>query len=179
LGPRGDLSGGQFQVKLPTALRVKVHDARNLQPTEAAVIGRTAIALVSLIAVTAILRADEPASRPAHEAPTQAKTTDEIIKIVDGMKGFGCLQTAQFDHWGHRVFAVWYCPFSGRGDCFLHAYYYDYDKAQWTRFVDQLVPAGGDLSVQLTVDDNLVFQDSTGKSTVKQSLSKLPQKKWW
>ena len=140
-------------------------------------IARTAIALVFVIAVTGILRADEPASRPTHEAPPQATTTDDIIKIIDGMKGFGTIQTAQFDHWGHRVFAAWYCPFSGRGDCFLHAYYYDYDKAQWTRFIDQLVPAGGDLSVQLTVDDDLVFQDSTGKSTVKQSLLQFPHKK--
>ena len=78
-------------------------------------------------------------STPAAErtgAPEDAKTTEDITKAVEGFKGFGCIQTAQFSRWGRQIFAVWYCPFSGRAACFLHAYYYDHDKAQWIRFVE-------------------------------------------
>jgi len=59
---------------------------------------------------------------------TNAKTTDEIVKAVEPLKGFGCIQSVLFNRWGRQIFAVWYCPFSGRGDCYLHAYYYDYEK---------------------------------------------------
>jgi len=62
-------------------------------------------------------------------APENAKTTDEITNAVEAFKGFGGIQTAQFTRWGRKIFAVWYCPFSGRAACFLHACYYDREKA--------------------------------------------------
>jgi hypothetical protein len=67
-------------------------------------------------------------------APTNAKTTRAVIKAVERSKGFAlCIETAQFNRCGRQVFAVWYCPFSGRAACYLHAYYYDHAKARWLR----------------------------------------------
>jgi hypothetical protein len=133
--------------------------------------------LTLIVAVTASLRADAPTSRPASVAPTSAKTTEEITKSIEPFKGFGCIQTAQFNRWGHQVFALWYCPFSGRGDCYLHAYYYDYDKAQWMRFVDQLVEAGGDLSPEITAGEELVVHGFQAKIVLRESISNFPEKK--
>jgi hypothetical protein len=48
------------------------------------------------------------------------------------------------------------------------------------RFIDQLVPSGGDLSAELPIaDDAIIFRDNGGKVVVKQSLAKFPQKQWW
>jgi len=132
-----------------------------------------------IITIATLLHADEPASQPTRGAPSNANTTDEIIKFVEPQKGFGCIQTTQFNRWGRQVFAIWYCPFSGRGDCYLDAYFYDYDKTQWTRFLDQLVPAGGDLSAEMLTGDEIVFRTTDGKIAVKQSVITFPQKKWW
>ena len=139
----------------------------------------TAIPFALVIAVATLLHADEPASRPTRSAPLSAKTTEEVIKFVEPQKGFGCIQTAQFNRWGRQVFAIWYCPFSGRGDCFLDVYYYDYDKTQWTCFLDRLVPAGGDLSAEMPNGNEIVFRNTDGKVAVTQSVVTFPQKKWW
>jgi hypothetical protein len=113
-------------------------------------------------------------------APKDAKTTEEITKAVEFFKGFGCIQTAQFSRWGRQVFAVWYCPFSGRAACFLHAYYYDHEKAQWIRFVDQLVERSHDLSAEMpTGEDVVIFRGTGGKVALKESVAKFPQKKWY
>jgi len=112
-------------------------------------------------------------------APRLAKTTDEITMAVEGYKGFGCLQTAQFSRWGRQVFAVWYCPFSGRAACYLHAYYYDHEKARWIRFKDQLVEGTHDLSAEMpTGKDVLLFRGADGKVVLEQPVEKFPQKKW-
>jgi hypothetical protein len=132
------------------------------------------IVLLSLLGLTAT--AAEPTTR-STVAPTTAPSTDDIVKWCETAKGFGCVQTAEFSHWGKKIFAAWYCPFSGRGDCFLHAYYFDYDKMQWTQFIDQLVPTGGDLSAELPFPgDVIMFRDNEGKVLVKESIAKFPQK---
>ena len=113
--------------------------------------------------------------------PSTAKSTDDVYAAVnvDAVKGFGCVQTAEFNHWGKRIFAIWYCPFSGIGDCFLHVYYLDHPNTQWVRFVNKLVPSGGDLSVELpTSDDVLLVRDTAGKIVLKESLAKVPYKDW-
>jgi hypothetical protein len=77
------------------------------------------------------------------------------------------------------VFAVWYCPFSGRAACFLHAYYYDQGKAQWIQFVDQLIEGSHDLSVEMpTGEDVMIFRGTDGKFALKESVAKFPRKKW-
>ena len=127
-------------------------------------------ATLSLLPLT--LAASEPTI-----LPTTAPSTDYIVKALEPAKGFGSIQTAQFSRWGKQVFAAWYCPTSGLGNCMLHAYYYDYDKSQWIRFIDTYVPTGGDLSAEIpTGDDVIVFRDTGGKVVVKESIAKFPQK---
>ncbi|MGD0390383.1 MAG: hypothetical protein ABSC42_15675, partial [Tepidisphaeraceae bacterium] len=119
---------------------------------------------------------EQPASQPDRTSPANATSIDEIIKAIEPSKGFGQIQTAEFRRWGRRVFALWYCPFSGRGDCFLFAYYYDYPKEQWTRFIARLVPTGGDLSAEMPPGEELIVRDGDGKVAVKESVATFPRK---
>jgi hypothetical protein len=133
-------------------------------------------ACVAFLLIYPTLAADRPV------APRLARTTEEITKALEESKaqGFGCIQTAQFSHWGRQVFAVWYCPFSGRAACYLHVYYFDYEKARWIRFVDQLVEGTSDLSAEMpTNGEAVIFKDTDGKVVVKESVAKFPQKKWY
>jgi hypothetical protein len=126
----------------------------------------------------ALFLVDLPASAAPPVAPRLARTTDEITSAVEGSKGFGQIQTAQFRRWGRQVFAVWYCPFSGRAASYLHAYYYDYDKARWIRFIDRLVEGCHDLSAEMpTTDEVVIFKGSDGKVAVSESVAKFPRKK--
>lgn len=116
-------------------------------------------------------------SLASSEAPKDGKTTEEITKAVEALKGFGHVDSAQFNRFGRQVFAVWYCPFSGRGDCYLHAYYYDYEKAQWIRFADRLIEGSHDLSVEIPCgEDVVIFRRTDGEVALKESLAKFPVK---
>ena len=112
-----------------------------------------------------------------HVIPVTAKSPDEVVAAVEKVKGFGYVSTAEFNCNFRKIFAAWYCPFSGRGDCFVHAYYFDFDKNQWVRFLHRLAPAGGLLSVELPLGEEvIVFRDGEGKISVKESIAKLPHK---
>jgi hypothetical protein len=137
----------------------------------------TIVTLALLMSFGVLLRAEPAATRPERSSPAEAKTTEEIVKAVEPFKGFGGIQTAEFNRWGCRVFAIWYCPFSGRGSCYLHTYYYDYDKEQWVRFIDQLVPSGGDLSAEMPPGQEVIFRSSDGKIAIRESVAKFPVKK--
>jgi hypothetical protein len=133
-----------------------------------------------LIVCVASLLVYSPSPDSPSRAPRLAKTTEEITTAVEELKGFGCIQSAQFSRWGRQVFAVWYCPFSGRAACYLHAYYYDHEKSRWIRFVDQLVECHGDLSAEMPSRGEVVlFRDTDGKVMVQESVAKFPQKKWF
>ena len=95
--------------------------------------------------------------------PAEAKAIEDIVNVVAPVRGFGCIQTAQFDYSGRRVFAVWYDPFSGRAACYLYAYYFDYRKTRWIRFVDCLVDHSSDLSAECK-PNALVFRNGATKS---------------
>lgn len=131
------------------------------------------IILVSLVHVT-FAWAEDNATRPS---PQNAKTVADIIKAIEPNRGYGYLQSAQFNRWGREVLAVWYCPFSGRGDCFVQCYYFDREKGQWTRFVDKLVSATGDLSAEMPSGDTIQFRNpSSGKVALKESVARYPQR---
>lgn len=130
--------------------------------------------IISFIFVLATL---STAAAGRTVAPESANTTDDITKAVEPFKGFGSIQTAQFTRWGRKVFAVWYCPFSGRAACFLHAYYFDHEKAQWIRFVDQLVEGSHDLAAEMpTKDEVVIFRGTDGKIMLIESVAKFPKK---
>jgi len=119
---------------------------------------------------------DQPAAKDSA-APKESKTIEEITKAVGGHNSFG-VKTAQLSRWGRQIFAVWYCPFSGRDSCYLHAYYYDYDKARWIRFVDELVDGTHDLSVEMTTGEAaVIFRRTDGKVVQQVSVAKFPHKK--
>ena len=105
------------------------------------------------------------ATRSSSRAPGcagLARTTEEITKAVEGHTGFGSIQSAQFDRQGRQVFALWYCPFSGRAACYLHAYYFDYEK-RWIRFMDRLVEGTSDLSAEMPTRDEVVISETRMK----------------
>ena len=111
-------------------------------------------------------------------APRLARTTEEITKAVEGQKGFGVIQSVQFRRDGRQVFAVWYDPFSGRAACYLHAYYFDDEKARWIRFIDRVVEGTSDLSAEMPIlAEVVIFKDPNEKVLVKESVARYPRKK--
>jgi hypothetical protein len=94
------------------------------------------------------------------EAPKDAKSVADIMKAIESIKGFGQPATAEFKTAGKQTFVVWYCPYSGRAACHVHAYCFDGPTGKWHRFLDQvydgtidvLVQSGG-LSGGLTIRD--------------------------
>ena len=83
------------------------------------------------------------------DMPATAKTAEQIAGAAQGVKGFGLVQSAEFNQLGRRIFALWFCPFSGRAACYLRVYYYDWEKAEWRRFINELVEGTHDLSAEM------------------------------
>jgi hypothetical protein len=114
------------------------------------------------------------------KVPKQAKSRDELVKAFGDLIGFGCVERAEFSHFGQQIFVVWYCPFSGRAACYLHAYYYDPSKTEWILFVDHLFEGASDLSAELSSRKlALVVRDSVGTVVMEQSVTNLPAEKWY
>ena len=127
------------------------------------------------------------------DMPATAKTAEEITSAAGKIKGYGFVQSAEFNRLGRRIFALWYCPFSGRAACYLRVYYYDVTKAEWRRFVDQLVEHTHDLSAEMpwpiphvavsppgppqveSLEELIVFRSVKGEIVFKASVADLPQ----
>lgn len=110
--------------------------------------------------------------------PKDAKAIEQIVQALVPMKGFGCIQTAQFNISGRQVFAVWYDPFSGRAACYLYAYYFDHRTTRWIQFVDRFVDHSSDLSAECK-PDTLVFRNERDEVVLREPLAKVPAKQWW
>ena len=82
-------------------------------------------------------------------APKEAKTTADILKAVDAIKGFGIVSSNEFQRQKEKMFFVWYCPYSGRAACHVHAYTFDAKKEKWLRFLDRIFNDTGDVSVEV------------------------------
>jgi len=118
--------------------------------------------------------------RPPLDIPKEVRTRDELVRTFGSSVGFGPVQRAEFRRSGRQIFAVWYCPFSGRSACFLQAYYYDPARIRWTLFIDRLVEGTYDLSAEMPWrEEALVFRDAEGKVVVKESVANLPAEKWY
>ena len=134
------------------------------------------LALILIIAVLPLWGSGESA---ISKLPKNVKTRDELVKTFGKSVGFGPVQRAEFSRYGREIFAVWYCPFSGRAACYLHAYYYDPTKAEWTLFIDRLMEGTHDLSAEMPHGEEvLIFRDVHEKIVLKESVSKLPADKW-
>jgi hypothetical protein len=116
----------------------------------------------SVVAIEALLK-----------LPHEVKTRDELVKMFGRSIGFGSVERAEFSRYGRQIFAVWFCPFSGRAACYLHAYYYEPRKAVWILFLDRFVDGTPDLSAEMP-DQELIFRDVHGKVVLKESVAKLP-----
>src|SRR5262249_33415059 len=113
-----------------------------------------------LLAVVLLLVS--PALVPAadkKEGPKEGKTTKDILKGIEPIKGFGVLQSAHFERRDRQVFVVWYCPTSGEACCRVHAYVYDVARECWTKLTDQFFHGTHDISVELAPRKGLVFRD--------------------
>jgi len=113
---------------------------------------------------------------PGVKVPKDAKTRDELVKVFGTSIGNGPVQRAEFSMSGRQIFAVWYCPFSGRAACYLHAYYFDPAETKWELLLDRLVDKTHNLSAEL--NGQLIFRDVHGAVVLTQSLAKVPAEKW-
>ena len=112
------------------------------------------------------------------DLPAIAKTTEQITGAAEKIKGFGIIQSAEFTRMGRRVFALWYCPFSGRDACYLRAYCYDPEKVEWRRFVDRLIDGTVDLSAEMPSpgrEEVIIFRNVKGEIVLKESVADLPR----
>jgi hypothetical protein len=134
----------------------------------------------------------------SFEMPATAKTTEQITKMAEAIVGPRLVQSAEFNRMGRRIFALWYCPFSGRAACYLRVYYFDWEKAEWRRFVDELVEGTQDLSAEIpfpirhpainppgapatprgleSSEELIVFRSVRGEIVFKASITELPRR---
>jgi hypothetical protein len=111
--------------------------------------------------------------------PGEAKTREELLNHFGKTIGFGPVERAEFRKEGREVFAVWYCPFSGRAACYLHAYYYDPAKSEWILFIDRLIERTATLSAEMPArEEALIFKDGDGKIVLRESIAALPSQIW-
>lgn len=136
---------------------------------------RLLAALLVLLAIPAsLMAADWPLA-----GPKEAKTSAEIVKVFGSRVGFGPVNRAEFASHGRQFLALWYCPTSGEAACYLHAWYFDPANSKWVQFIEKHIRDTHDLSAELPVQgEELVFKDFRGKVVLKQSVEKIPAKKW-
>ena len=175
LWQKGVPDGGEWRTKCPPHLLLANMDSISFIRTTCTFMRHFILIGIAVFPTFSALAFERPA------APMEAKSTEDITKAIERFKGFGNIESAQLSHWGRQVFTVWYCPFSGRDASYLHAYYYDHENSQWTRFIDQLVEKAVQLSVEMPIGEDVVIFKRMGdkiadKIAVKESVAKVPQK---
>jgi hypothetical protein len=88
------------------------------------------------------------ASDDKKDAPKEAKTTAEILKAVEPLKGFGIVCTAEFHHAEQKTFVVSYNPYSGEAACHVHVYRFDQKTEKWVMFLNRIFQGTHDISVE-------------------------------
>jgi|GEM_PF-2934610 len=110
--------------------------------------------------------------------PETAKSTAVIRKASDKQKGFGYINSNEFVRGELQIFAVWWCPYSGRDRSHLFAYYFDTKQGKWVRFLGTYVDGSEDLSVEMPPREGaIVFRSAAEKNLLKYSVETLPPKK--
>src|ERR1044071_1858060 len=103
------------------------------------------ILICFVVLLTFFFLAEEPP--PSNAAvPKSAMSREDVLAAVEKIKGLGVVQWTEISRLGHRIFVVWYCPFSSRAAVFVHAYYFD-DKG-WHLFWETLLEGTRDVSVE-------------------------------
>jgi hypothetical protein len=105
-----------------------------------------------------------------------AATSEELVNHFGAAIGFGQVVKWEFTTAGRELIIFWYCPYSGRAACYVHAYYRSRGKQAWVLFIDRLIEPAIKLSAEISNDDHLlVLKDMEGKVVVKQSIQSLPR----
>jgi len=112
------------------------------------------------VASGALLAQDE------KTAPKEAKSTADILKAVEKIKGFGIVASNEFARQKEKMFFVWYCPYSGRAACHVHGYTFDRKNEKWIRSLDRIFEGTADVSVEMgrgvrirDMKDTIIFED--------------------
>ena len=100
------------------------------------------------------------------EPPTEATTTEEILKAAETSKGFGKISKAEFDHHGEQTFVVWYCPYSGRDSCHVYAYTFDNKAEKWVRFLGKIFDHTHDITVESPASGAGIVIRSTKRAVI-------------
>jgi hypothetical protein len=117
-------------------------------------------------------RADADLVKPLKEASTR----EELVKHFGTTIGFGHVEKWEFTTAGREFIMFWYCPYSGREECYVHGYYCDRAKQTWVLFVDRLIEPATRLYAEIVRDEHsLVLKDSAGKVVVRKSIASLPR----
>jgi hypothetical protein len=82
------------------------------------------------------------------DAPKEAKTTADILKGVEPLKGFGIVRTVEFRDPDEQMFVVWFNPYSGEAACNVYAYRFDAKKERWVRFLGKEFQGTHDVSIE-------------------------------
>jgi hypothetical protein len=131
--------------------------------------------ITSAICFFLLLTSVENSNADLVQPPREAKTRDELVKQFGTTIGFGHVEKWEFTTAGRQLIAFWYCPYSGRAACYVHAYYYAAAIQRWVLFIDRLLEPATGLSAEISSDHSLVFKNRDGKVAVKESLDALPR----
>jgi hypothetical protein len=106
----------------------------------------------------------------------EATTREELVKHFGATIGFGQVEKWEFTTAGRELIIFWYCPYSGRASCYVHAYYCDRGKQTWVLFIDHVIEPATRLYAEISGDEHsLVLKDNAGKVVVRKSIASLPR----
>jgi hypothetical protein len=127
---------------------------------------RFVVAALALAALALAVTSGAASAQDEKTAPTEAKSTADILKAVEKIKGFGIVASSEFGREGERRFFVWYCPYSGRAACHFHGYTFDAKKERWIRSLDRVFEGTADVSIE--VGRGLRIRDMKGQVVLEE-----------
>lgn len=113
-------------------------------------------------AVSVLLTIEAGAGGRAVTGPSEAASCEAILSAVAALPApvrslapasraeiVASLSSAEVRARGQRVFAVWYCPYSGEAGCHVLAYRFDGGRSRWLKVEDRVVEGTTDLAATL------------------------------
>jgi hypothetical protein len=132
--------------------------------------------LIQILCFSFLLACPPRAGADLVKPLTEASTREDLVKHLGATIGFGQVEKWEFTTAGRELIIFWYCPYSGRAACFVHAYYCDRTKQTWVLFIDHVIEPATRLYAEISRDEHsLVLKDSAGKVVVRKSIATLPR----
>ena len=161
------IGGRQLRRGNQAAERKPPHSVR---PSE--IVNRLIQALCFSFLLALPVRAGADLVRPLKSAATR----EQLVTHFGATMGFGRVEKWEFSSAGRDLMVFWYCPYSGRAACYLHAYSYDHARRAWILFIDRVLEPATRPSAELrAADRSLTFKDRDGRVVVKEYLESLPR----